>query len=309
MRLTYCRIDGGNFGDDLNPWLWPQIAPGLCDDAPDEEFLGVGSILANTYPPGPRRIVFGSGAGYKRPPVIDAQWKIYCVRGPKTAAALKIDPQLAVTDSAALVATLPWSACTTRYAVSYMPHYLSAELGDWAGVCRLAGAHYIAPNGDVAAIIDEIRRSRLLVTEALHGAVVADALRIPWIPVRCYGHILRFKWEDWCQSLGMQYQPHRLPSLWQNPLRWTAWAKHAAKRALGYLPGGKEKWRFSPVRTHGPQRIERLAEKVQLLIAHGRPQLSAASTHDRVMNRLLEKLETLKCDRGIAREPTSQTAA
>lgn len=309
MKLTYCKIDAGNFGDDLNPWLWPRVAPGLCDDDPSEEFLGVGTVLANTYPLGPRRVVFGSGAGYKRPPVIDRQWKIYCVRGPKTAAALRIDPDLAVTDSAALVAMLPWEPCEATYSVSYMPHHHSATLGDWRSVCRLANIHYVAPSGPVAETIERIRRSKLLITEALHGAVVADALRVPWLPVRAYGHILQFKWCDWAMSLGMQHRPHALPSLWQQGLSAASWAAHVSKRILGLLPGGKEKWRWSPVRTHGRRRVERIAAELGALAIRHRPRLSADAAHQRVMHRLLEKLDCLKRDYGIVGGVAPRSAA
>ena len=299
MRLTYCQIEGGNFGDDLNPWLWPRIAPGFCDDDANEEFLGIGTILADTGVGKTRRVVFGSGGGYKRPPVIDKNWSIYCVRGPRTARLLKIDPALAVTDPAALVASLPWPACEQSDGVSYMPHHLSAELGDWQAVCKAAGLHYIAANtADVATTIERIRRSKLLITEALHGAVVADAFRVPWIPVRAYGHILPLKWHDWCESLGLAYEPQDLPTLWQRPMPAAARARFLTKRVLGYLPGGKRKWRWSPVRVHDARRVEHVASCLAKLAVSGRGQLSANAVHQQVLERLTERLAALVTDYG-----------
>src|SRR3569623_1144475 len=54
-------------------------------------------------------------------------------------------------------------------------------------------------------------------TEAIHGAIVADTLRVPWIPVACSPEVAPFKWIDWTQSLGLDYRPIRLPpsSAWE----------------------------------------------------------------------------------------------
>ena len=46
MKLAYFRDPKRNFGDDLNPWLWDQLLPGLIDDVDDDRFLiGMGTIL------------------------------------------------------------------------------------------------------------------------------------------------------------------------------------------------------------------------------------------------------------------------
>ena len=50
----------------------------------------------------------------------------------------------------------------------------------------------------------------------MHGAIVADALRVPWIPVATNSTILSFKWQDWCSSIGVEYKPNYIERL-QNP--------------------------------------------------------------------------------------------
>jgi succinoglycan biosynthesis protein ExoV len=63
-------------------------------------------------------------------------------------------------------------------------------------------------------VLESLRRTGVLLTEAMHGAIVADALRIPWIAVRTRSAIKTFKWEDWCRSMDLEYQPRMLPPVW-----------------------------------------------------------------------------------------------
>lgn len=49
----------------------------------------------------------------------------------------------------------------------------------------------------------------------MHGAIVADAYRIPWIGVDMYG-INKFKWQDWMLSLGLDVPLYKLPMLLEN---------------------------------------------------------------------------------------------
>jgi succinoglycan biosynthesis protein ExoV len=44
----------------------------------------------------------------------------------------------------------------------------------------------------------------------MHGAIVADALRVPWVPIVTSPRILKLKWQDWCSSVNLPYQPDHL---------------------------------------------------------------------------------------------------
>ena len=106
MKLYYYQDAAGNFGDDLNPWLWYGMAPELFDQDDSSLLVGIGTLINNKVPAQPRKLVFGSGVGYNGAPQVDANWKFYCVRGPLSAHTLGLDPSLALTDPAVYLAQL-----------------------------------------------------------------------------------------------------------------------------------------------------------------------------------------------------------
>ncbi len=212
MKLYYYQDPVGNFGDDLNPWLWSRLVPELLDDDAETLFVGIGSILNEKMPKSPFKVVFGAGVGYGRAPTIDQSWKIYCVRGPLSTAALELPDDLAITDPAVLVRTLRKPTRAQDSAVSFIPHHEtcirgSVDVIDFQAVCDTAGVTYIDPSEGVESVLNRLQSSHLVIAEAMHGAIVADALRIPWIPVQIYNHVVEFKWWDWCKSLGLEYMP------------------------------------------------------------------------------------------------------
>jgi succinoglycan biosynthesis protein ExoV len=273
MQLYYYKDPIGNFGDDLNPWIWPRLLGGILDEDDHAIFIGIGTLLTDAVPDAPRKVVFGSGAWFGRPPpALDDNWKIYCVRGPLTARLLGLGADSVATDSAALLRVLTLPEVPKQHDIAYMPHHFSAQLGEWREVCESAGLRYIDPALGVEQTISEILAARTLVTEAMHGAIVADALRVPWIPVKAYSHILEFKWEDWCDSLEMKYRPSALSSLWRR------------------LPGASL---LARARTA----LKRRVVAAQLKHAARRePCLSRDSVIESATGKLLERLEAFKTD-------------
>ncbi len=218
MKLLYYRHPKApNFGDELNPWLWPRLLGNVLDEDESDLFIGIGSVLWNDYPRHARKYVMGAGYGaYTPPPAIDETWKFSFVRGPQTAEALGLHPSTAITDGAILLrAVYDCGPKPKRFRASYIPHWESLYTGDWKRVCRWAGINLIDPRNPVEQVLDEIAASEVVVAEAMHGAIVADNLRVPWIPVRPLTTIHRFKWTDWTRSLGLEYTPYNIvPSSW-----------------------------------------------------------------------------------------------
>lgn len=204
MKLTYYRGPRPNFGDDLNAWLWPQILPNYFDENDSELFIGIGSILTDDYPKKARKIVVGSGyGGYSTPPVLDSTWDVRFVRGKHTAKRIGLDERLGIGDSAILIRSLlDYKSGAKRHKFSFMPHWESAQVGLWADVCKRCGFNYVDPRDEVESINNAILQSEVVITEAMHGAIVSDALRTPWIamsPIHTRHHA---KWSDWSSALG-----------------------------------------------------------------------------------------------------------
>lgn len=272
MELLYYQDPIGNFGDDLNPWLWPRLIPNFYEVRKEILFLGIGTGLNQSVPASRFKVVFGTGVGYGKLPLIDYGWKFFCVRGPLTANALRLDPKLAITDPAVLIKTIGLPKESKRFDLSFMPHHRSAQWIDWRPYCETANVNYIDPGAGVYEVLSNINRSKVILTEALHGAVVADALRIPWIPVRFLNHILEFKWQDWCQSLGIEYKPVTLNR---------SFAPNFIKRPV--------------IRLYLNRRIKRGLD-LRELIKNIDPILSSDSTLELVTSQLHEKLAMLKAE-------------
>ena len=286
MRLYYYRDSRGNFGDDLNVWLWPQLLGKLVDtlnpylafnkasitDETETIFLGVGTLLNQHVPVQPRKVVLGAGVGYGAVPQVDEKWSIYAVRGPRSAHALGIDQRFAITDSGVLVRAVELPEKEKTYPISFFSYHENAQFINWKTPCELAGIHHIDPSGDVLQVLDQVLRTEVLLTEAMHGAIVADALRVPWIPVKVFHRLSGFKWMDWCESLELHYQPHELPSV--EPRKYRGVKGYARKlvRSLTVC-----------------NRLRRLVATVEPVLSKDRVIIDATE-------RLLEQIENMKRD-------------
>lgn len=235
MKVIYYQDPRGNFGDELNHWIWPRIFGDEIsgfghhgqetkeeNNTEDLLFYGIGTILDDRIPSKPEKIVFGSGFGYGKRPEELKNYTIYFVRGADSADALGISPSLALTDPAILLRhffpLVPESE--KIHDISFMPHHSSASEYFWQDACDALNINYISPRGfNVEGTVRAIAGSRLVIAEAMHAAIVADTFRVPWIPVSSVRETNAFKWQDWCGTLGLTYNPIRLTPIFSNARR------------------------------------------------------------------------------------------
>ena len=221
MEICYYRDPKFNFGDDLNAVVWDAVLPERLRRAPDVVIVGIGSILnefmlGKYAGSGKRLIVIGSGTSYGVPPQHLADMQVMAVRGPYTAAVIG-QPQAAVTDSAILLAAVQAqqpqpSQPASKDRVLFMPHHRTLFSTPWADIAAECGMTYVSPQQPVEKVLEHYAHARLVVTEAMHGAIVADTLRIPWIPVAISPAVEEFKWRDWTGSMQLPFRPQRIPA-------------------------------------------------------------------------------------------------
>lgn len=239
MNLYAFKAPHGNFGDDLNAWLWPRVFGADIDRSPQTTFIGIGSVLDRRLEQlrGPK-IVFGTGVrSTHNLPGNTGDMQIKFVRGPISAFVLG-NGTTAITDPAILVGAFAADARPGARAIGVMPHYHSLRAIDWDRLCRRLGCVFIDPRARVDHTIAAMRGCDRIITEAMHGAIVADALRIPWHRVSVLAwrregfDVSSLKWLDWGLSAGIDVTPTHLGLEFAQPSGWLLRAASLPAREL-----------------------------------------------------------------------------
>ncbi|WMI68452.1 polysaccharide pyruvyl transferase family protein [Mangrovimonas sp. YM274] len=231
MNLCYFKGDIPNFGDDLNPYIIYELIPHAKSIQLDTDLLVIGTILSDDFfnskglnTNQEDKIVFGSGIRFMdKVPKFDDNWKFRFVRGPFSAVCIKnqINQDIKyITDPAYLIRETSYfknKKPIKKHKISVMPHFRSLNRVDWKHVCDTLGYHFIDPSyDDVEVIMDQILESEFLLTEAMHGAILADAFQVPWLRFKYFSHfheqnyVSEFKWSDWLFSMGLKHNHIKL---------------------------------------------------------------------------------------------------
>lgn len=214
-----------NFGDDINPYLLGKLLDPSILAREDLCVFGIGTILnrrnfelVSHYP---SKVIFSSGAGYGQfSQNLGDDWDVVCVRGPGTAECMGLDSHKAVCDGAILLSRffepVPKEL---RSGVVFIPHlntHFSAGK-PLEAVCSQLGWYYLTPDRPKEEFVDRVRSARLVITEAMHGAILSDTMRVPWIPIALHEHH-DFKWRDWFRSIEEEYASYGVsPAIWNAP--------------------------------------------------------------------------------------------
>lgn len=290
MKLYAYRGVEPNFGDELNHLVWPRLLPGIFDEDPTTIFLGIGSILFDDHPANAKKIVMGAGfGGYTNLPNInDGSWQIHFVRGPQTASLLGIDPALALADAGILIRTVIDKPKRLPTNVSFMPHLSSLWRGNWHQACELANITLIDPRSDVNHILDQMLASTVVIAEAMHGAIIADALRVPWIAALPLQNMNRMKWLDWTESLGIDYHPVSLHTSSMREFKLTRLTK---SRVASKIASVVDESRLSE---YAGKIFSELAARRLTNIAKFTPSLSNELRLDNMTDAMLSKVDTFR---------------
>lgn len=214
MKLVYYRKTVPNFGDDLNALLWKGLAPGLFDEDPETGFVGIGTIIGMPCGSLTRLHVFSSGAGYDHlGGWRDKQVQYWCVRGPISARVLGLPGDRAITDGAILTPLAEGfpKAATGTGGTLVVPHFQTLDHPGWPEVAKLTGYELLDPRGEPREVIARIAAARLVLTESLHGAILADVYGIPWIAFATSKNFSVTKWVDWTLSVGRDFELTMVP--------------------------------------------------------------------------------------------------
>ncbi|WP_424217867.1 hypothetical protein [Thauera humireducens] len=188
-----------------------------------------------------------------------------------------MDKRHVVSDAAVLLSAIDLAKAADRdRKVGFIPHTLSTRYYDWETVCIELGLHYISPTLSVDRFLFELTRCEKVVCEAMHGAIAADSLRIPWIPVRCYDFISTFKWTDWLSTIELPYNPSSVSSLYDIDSRCSKGVlmKNIVKRRLRERGIWSTHWTPAPPKNSGPRERCRAIEELRIAVDRP-PYLSA----------------------------------
>lgn len=316
MKALY-PTGSDNVGDELNAWLWPALLGDLPDSHDDGVLLGIGTLLNEqfcTRVQGANKVnVLGTGAGYGALPQTNSQWSFFAVRGPRTAHALGLPAATAVADAAYLLATLNWAHWRGQVEekVVVVPHHRSLRLLDWESVCRDAGLVLLSPLLPAEDFMRELASAKLVLAEAMHGAILADIVRVPWVAFSFGRQFSEDKWRDWSEAFDLDVQLNPIQGFYDSC--WYARDKrsyyhlgHWLKAGACRLGLGKRKWRtVTPPGWPFSQARQALVTGLETL--SGMPgQLTSEAIFRSKVRVLYERLNQLRRDLGGRdREPLS----
>jgi len=296
MKLAHYQSKP-NYGDALNPFLAPRVFGNIFDDDDRVQMLFIGTMIRREARCD-REIIIGAGAGYQRGQHVMKDRTVFCVRGPLTCKTLGIDTELAAIDPAITLSR--YVPAGSPAGPSFMPHHHSHSLAEkhLRRACGEVGLDYISPLDDVETVTRQISASSVLITEALHGSVVAESYGVPWIPVIFSSKVLEVKWKEFCLTIGNEYRPIEIGT----NVSFDGKVKLGSriKYSLGKLGIAPKRYRYLPVKRLTADRLLAFERKLKDLI-RSRP---AA-----ISNRSVAQTSIRKLDDAIDRFLNSRAAA
>jgi len=194
-----------NFGDDLTPDLFQRLTGEAVRFEPNRSaphVLGMGSILSKATV---ASIVCGSGL--IEPVGTPIRTRAVSVRGELSLRALASAPDdVLLGDPAVLVSEFVERPARKSHRFGFVPHVRSVDR--WRS-WNVRGHRLIDPAAPVWKVVDDIAACEVVVSQSLHGVIVADALGVPnvWVAPSRDMQGGRFKFDDYFTTIDAPKDP------------------------------------------------------------------------------------------------------
>ena len=289
MKKIFIQVKGENAGDNLNKVLWDLLLPANKFLPGDEAVLGVGTFHNPVVPIGVRKLhIFGSGSDLTN----KIEWlkkfecDIHFVRGPLTARDWNCKGK-SLTDGALLLCqtSLRDLPNIKSKKVGYIPHHCSSNNANFQKICDSADIEFIdVRTKNIQKFISQVKSCDYIISEALHGAIVADIFRKPWVAIKSSGYINEHKWIDWCMSLNLSYAPKSIEPIMTRGIRDIVRLENILKRGAAYLHLGRARWSYKRILFDSVVKEHLIAEQLMGIKNNTNWILSADNVIDRLIN-------------------------
>lgn len=189
-----------NFGDDLNPELFEVLSGQQFRFEVDRNaphILGMGSILEMAAP---SSVVCGSGFLQAPRGMAPTPRRLVAVRGALSRAAFETGDHVILGDPAVLISEVITRPEEKRYRFGLIPHIRSVDSWNARNSKRLKLIH---PGQSPWDIVREIAQCEIVLSQSLHGLIIADALDTPNVWVAPSETMVggRFKFDDYFTTI------------------------------------------------------------------------------------------------------------
>lgn len=188
-----------NFGDDINPTLFEALTRMRVRFAADRNrlhLMGAGSILERATA---CSVVCGSGFLQAPRGPAGRPAGLVAVRGAHSLAAFGSTDEILLGDPLVLISEFV-PPIEKRHRFGLMPHVLSAKR--WQAM-NTGGLRLIHPGSSPWRVVRDIAACEVLLSQSLHGLIVADALCVPNVWIAPSEKMVggRFKFDDYFSTI------------------------------------------------------------------------------------------------------------
>jgi pyruvyltransferase len=213
----FWHIGTPNFGDDINPSFFEKISGvpvRLEVNQKNPHFLGMGSILERAIE---SSVVLGSGFIAQPAAPVNLPGRLIAVRGKLSRAAIQNCPEVLLGDPMVLLSQIYIAPHIKINRIGLVPHV--SQVNEFKRLAP-AGVVIIDPAAEPWSVIRSIAECSYIISQSLHGLIVADALEIPNLWIKPSEQMIGgdFKFLDYFSTIDSPKAPHTFSKeLLENP--------------------------------------------------------------------------------------------